>query len=277
VGLFFALPPEFGSETPQLEGSYFYLDSEWPRHFGHSMTEQLSRTWAWEVAKKRYPDLKVLLPRPAGKPTLADFELALYSAAGVSVEDIVTVTGPVQVQTLLAATPMFSLPHFVHSDIEEVWRRTSSVLRGGISVTGLPQRIFCSRRSNYKRRCHNAARVEELFSAYGFQIVYPEDEPLGRQAAIFDHAITLAGFAGSAMFNLSFCRTPKRVIIISSESYSARNEHMIASVLGHELNIIYGDADLHHEHGFQPRAAASGFTFNEERDGAWLRQLLEAS
>jgi len=109
----------------------------------------------------------------------------------------------------------------------------------------------------------------------GFGVIYPEDFPLPEQAAIFRHAEVVAGYAGSALFTLAFCETPKRVIMISSEAYRARNEYMIASVLGHELNILWCRPD-------GPRAANEtmrpshfiAFTFDFAREGQYLEELL---
>ena len=94
---------------------------------------------------------------------------------------------------------------------------------------------------------------------------------------MFDRAHVVAGFAGSALFNLAFCTGAKRVILISSESYTARNEYMIASVLGHSIELIWCPPDLPQPvGGFSTKAFASGFSFDFERDGRYLEDLLRA-
>ena len=49
------------SEAEALPGTYYYLDSEFRGHFGHAMTEVLSRLWAWPEAKRANPDLKAVM------------------------------------------------------------------------------------------------------------------------------------------------------------------------------------------------------------------------
>jgi capsular polysaccharide biosynthesis protein len=114
-----------------------------------------------------------------------------------------------------------------------------------------------------------------VFARHGFEIVYPEDYTVPEQAAMFRHAEVVAGFAGSALFTLSFCETAKPVIMISSESYTARNEYMIASVLGHEIDLFWCEADRKQPtSGWDGKAFASGFTFDFERDGDDLEKKL---
>ena len=42
--------PEERAAGPSLEGTYFHLDNEIRGFFGHALTEQVSRLWAWDQA-----------------------------------------------------------------------------------------------------------------------------------------------------------------------------------------------------------------------------------
>jgi len=271
----FALYPKQSMSWESLSGAYFYLGSEWPRHFGHLMTEVMSRLWAWPEAKARFPNLKALLPLPSGHHEPAEFETALFTAAGIDAADLKASPGTVRVETLLAATPMFVNADYIHPEIAEVWRRLGRALLANAPARDYPEKLFCSRRRRYKRACHNLEEVENVFRRHGFAIVYPEDYPCAEQAAMFESARVVAGFGGSAMFNLLFCTSPKRVVLIFSESYTARNEYMIASVLGHQIDLIWCTPDLPHPVGkWSSKAFASGFTFDFDRDGHYLEDLL---
>jgi len=128
VGPRFGVPRGARGEVRDLEGPFFYLDSEYRGHFGHAMTEQLSRLWAWQEAKERHPGLRALMLGTAWSPRLKGFEKALYAAAGVAPDDLVLADGPVRVERLLAATPMFSQPFYVHPDLCELWDRVGRAL-----------------------------------------------------------------------------------------------------------------------------------------------------
>ncbi|MGN6575910.1 MAG: glycosyltransferase family 61 protein [Nocardioides sp.] len=265
--------PKDASEPEELAGSWFHLDSEHRGHFGHAMTEQLSRLWAWPAAKRAHPGLKALLLLNHDRD-IADFERTLYAAAGIAPEDLVLARGPVRVERLLAATPMFSQPAYVHPEIAEVWRRTGDALVASATLAEPPPRIFCSRRGD-KRACHNAEELEGVFRDAGFTIVYPEDHSMADQAALFREADVVAGYAGSAMFSLLYS-PPKRVVLVSSRLYHIRNEHLIASVAGHEIDLVACEPDAPRDPN-RPRGAhalEAGFTFDPQEEGAYLEKVL---
>jgi len=265
------------SEPESLPGSYFYLDSEFAGHFGHALTEQVSRLWGWSAAKQAFPDLKVLTSFRGGRRRLNQVERGLFSAVGIEPRDVVAVGGPTRVERLVAATPMFSQPDYAHPEIEELWTRVGNALEAAAPTRDYPERIFCSRRSQ-SRVCHNASEVEARFVEHGFHVVYPEDHPVAEQVAMFRRAKVVAGFAGSALFTLCLCDRPKRVVMISSEAYTARNEYMIAAVRGHELDIVWCRPDVVQPEGRWRRAAfRSAYAFDFRRDGAFLEEVLASA
>lgn len=261
--------------TDTLPGAYFHLDSEYRGHFGHALTEQIARLWAWQEAKQAEPGLRALLMTNRKRTSVAEWEYQLYEAAGVSRSDVVFVDRPVHVERLLAATPMFSQPEFIHGGIVDVYRSIGDNLAAEASDRDYPAKIFCSRRLA-KRSCHNTPEVEAFFAERGFEIVYPEDYPLGEQVQIFRRAEVLAGFGGSAMFTMAFVTDPKRVFVVSSENYRAQNEAMMAAVHGHELSVAWCRPDKAFAAGFRgPEAFHSEYTFDMEREGRFLRDLLD--
>jgi capsular polysaccharide biosynthesis protein len=265
------IAPHFAQVRPdkrkptQLAGSYFHFDSEWPGHYGHVLTEQMSRLWGWEAAKSRHPDLKVLLGRRPGATGVQPFEQTILEAVGVPSSDIVLVDGPVRVERLLAATPMFSMPQYVSPRIAPTWNIVGLTAGAQADSPLLPKRFFCGRNKK-TRLCHNSEAVEQVFAESGFKILYPEDLPFSSQVALFQQADVVAGYAGSALFTLCFCAKPKRVLMVSHESYKSNNEYLIAAVLGHEMDVFWSAAD--------GRGPESHYYFDFEREGHCLREVL---
>lgn len=261
--------------TELLPGAFFHLDSEYRGHFGHALTEQIARLWAWQEAKRLEPDLRAILMTNRKRTTVAEWEYQLYDAAGVSRSDVVFLDRPVRVERLLAATPMFSQPEYIHAGIVDVYRMIGDNLAATAPDRDYPARIFCSRRLT-KRSCHNTPEVEEFFARRGFEIVYPEDYPLGEQVQMFRRAEVLAGFGGSAMFTMAFVTEPTRVFLVSSENYRAQNEALMAAVHGHELNVAWCRPDKTRAAGFKgSEAMHSEYTFDAEREGRFLSELLD--
>ena len=264
----FALAPRNEPPIHRLEGTYFHLDNEIRGFFGHALTEQVSRLWAWEQAKGMYPDIKVLLSLNRGRE-VAEWELTLLEAGGIDPADVVVIGEPTRVDRLLSATPMFSMPAYVHPRITETWDAVGAALRSGATERTYPSRIFCSRHHD-RRGCTNRDEVEALFLPHGFEVVLPEELPLPDQAALFDHADVIGGFAGSGMFTSMFSPRPKHLILVTPETYGASNEYMISAVRGHELDVAVGRSTSHVAR--EVRRAA--FTFDMADEGVWLSEVL---
>ena len=114
-----------------------------------------------------------------------------------------------------------------------------------------------------------------MFAGNGFEIIYPEEYDLAIQARIFREAEVVAGYAGSALFNLIFSGSPKHVIVVSSESYTAKNEYVIASAAGHRVDIAWCAAEIPMPRGhWDTRAFNSAFSFDFEREGRFLSEVL---
>ncbi|MFT4010308.1 MAG: glycosyltransferase 61 family protein, partial [Nocardioidaceae bacterium] len=249
-----------------LPGRYFHVDNEIRGHFGHLMTEQISRLWAWPETKRQFPDIKVLVSANPRRPVVLEYEYRIFEAAGVSRDDIVTVTCPTRVERLVSPAPLFSHPEYVHPKIVEVWDRIGDHLAAQAGDRERPERIFCSRRID-KRSCRNTPEVEKLFADHGFAVIYPEDLDIAEQIMTFRTADVIAGLAGSGLFQIEMVRDPKHVITIASERYIARNEYMMAAVRGHRMDTVLCVPE-------RPDDFQSPFTFDVEREGRFLMGIL---
>ena len=88
-------------------------------------------------------------------------------------------------------------------------------------------------------------------------------------------ADVVAGFAGSGMFQIAFAGGPKHVILVGSESYTASNEYLISSVVGHRLDLVLCRPDVPKtKRRFDNRSYQSDFTYDDAREGVFLREAL---
>lgn len=108
--------------------------------------------------------------------------------------------------------------------------------------------------------------------------MYPEDLDLGRQAALFAEAKVIAGFGGSAMFNLMFAELGTTTILLSHEAYNtARNEHLFTSLLGGNVHFFWSTPEIPHPPGAWSKPAFySDWNFDFERNLAPLETLLDS-
>lgn len=265
----FAVTPRNEPPAPCLQGTYFHLDNEIRGFFGHALTEQVSRLWAWRQAKDLYPDIRALLSLNRGRE-IAGWELTLLEAGGIDPSEVEVIGGPTRVERLLSATPMFSMPAYVHPRITETWDAVGAALGSHASERTYPSRIFCSRRHD-RRVCTNRDEVEALFVAHGFEVILPEDLPLPDQVALFDQAEVIGGFAGSGMFTSMFSDRPKHLILVTPDTYGPSNEYMIGAVRGHRLDVAVGRSTSR----VRKEALRAPFAFEMAEEGAWLRAVLD--
>lgn len=256
-----------------LPGQFYALDSELPGHFGHITSEVVARLWGWDEAKAKYPELKALVSKRGGG-LLAEWEYELFEAAGIDREDIHVHHEPVQVERLIAATPMFSQPASVSTQIVEVWNTIGKKISPGIADG--PKKIFIGRKAGSSTRvCRNGADLENKFRESGYMVVYPEDLSIADQISLFRSAQHVAGYAGSGMFNLMFSGGAKDIIVIGSESYDAVNEYLIASALGGNLTYFWCVPDLPQpSSGWQLTSFFSDYEFDFRQDGELLDRVL---
>ena len=77
------------------------------------------------------------------------------------------------------------------------------------------------------------------------------------------------------MFTTAFSGGPKHVILVQSESYTAKNEVMICRRDGTPARrrLVPGRARRGRAAG-RDRVFHSAYTFDHDREGAWLKQVL---
>jgi capsular polysaccharide biosynthesis protein len=262
------LPPDLAT----LEGAYFHLENVMPGHFGHALTEQVSRLWGWPEARAARPGTKALLFAPGGH--LPAWQTDLLAAGGVPPDQVHVATGPVRVETLVSTTPMFSRPAYIHPGIRTTYDRIGAALEARATRRSWPAKVFFTRRPG-KRSCHNAAEVEATFAAAGYEVVYPEDHPLADQVAMVRAAGAVGGFGGSGMFHIGFAGGPKHVVLVTSETYPCHNEYLMSALLGHRLDIVVCRPDVPRGEGaFTRESFHSDFVFDPVREGPFLADVL---
>ena len=274
----FARVPFDRRPTETLSGTFYQIESTFPGHFGHVMTELVSRLWGWAEAKRAFPDLKAVFHARRPREAATALERYILQGYGIAAEDIVALNDPVYLESVVSASPMWHnhLPHYVHPDITGVWQRLAEGLIDGHTPTY--DRIFVSRTSRWKRRvCRNAADVERVFEAHGFTVIYPETLDLGVQAGLFANATVIAGFGGSALFNMIYARKLQTLIVLSHEAYTARNEHLFSCLRDITVHYFWSLPDIPHPPGgWLQEAFYSSWEFDFARNEGPLRSLLSS-
>lgn len=261
-----------------LEGDFYHLDCWNPGHFGHVITEVVSRLWGWHVAKEQFPELKAIFRRRNPDDLDPMLELNLFTAYGIERADIVWVDEPVVLESVVTATPMWQnvTPYFVHPQITDTWVRLRASLVE--QRPDRPRRIFVSRRPTLKNRaCRNIAAVEDVFVRHGFLVIFPEALPMAEQATLFGGAEVVAGLAGSGLYNVLYSEHLSTLIVLSQEAYTARYEHLYTMVLGCTTHYFWSTPDVPHpDGGWSEEAYYSSWEFDLDRNLVELEAVLGA-
>ena len=94
---------------------------------------------------------------------------------------------------------------------------------------------------------------------------------------MFNGARVVAGFGGSAMFNLMHARRLEAVVVLSHHAYAARNEHLFASLLGADLHYFWQESDVAPPERHRSKESdRSSFAVDLDGQGDDLRRVLAA-
>jgi hypothetical protein len=271
--------PRRPSPPPEvLIGDYFDLNAGYESHFGHLLTQGLSKAWGFNEAKSRLPALKALVRCKPGLNT--SLERSLYcDGFGIPASDLIVLDHDVALSSYVSPTIGFQYPSpsYVSPLVSTTWHEVAKRLTSLASIAPdqKSERVFVGRKPGgkiWRRTCRNYLDVERFFTELGFFVVYPEMYSLPDQAAIFSGAKVLAGFAGSALFNMMFSERLEQLVVLSHEGYQADNEWLIAVMAEvPRCDWFFSPADVS---GSSRAARISAWEFDFARNGHALKSLL---
>jgi hypothetical protein len=232
-----------GSTRP---GLYYFAGAAWD-HFGHFLTEGLSRWWLLaRLPQSVRAELRFVLynDRP-----LEPWQLDFLEALGVHPKRIVHLAEPQRFERLIVPSAAYNLHCAASPAQADVWERIGSVFDRGAG----PERVYLSRlRYTHHRALVNEQEVERLFHARGFTVLHPQELSVADQVAAVRHARLIAGSAGSAMYLSAFARPGARRLIISPRNFTFRDDQLISHLRGGQLAYVLCPKGTSHEH---PRRA----------------------
>ena len=97
------------------------------------------------------------------------------------------------------------------------------------------KKIYLSRRKSEFSRLINEEKIESLFRASGFDIVYPEEMSFQEQIKLFTNAEMVAGVSGGAFANIIFCGEGTLIICIIPQEC----QFYLYSTMAYFLNLKY--------------------------------------
>lgn len=185
------------------------------RHYGHFLTEGISRYWYIMQATER----RWKIPAPINPSDLhlnaseAQWRIVM-TAFGLSAEDILYVSSPVQAREIIVPQCSMYNRHRVYMQHLNVTRKVAKDILGSSHLGGVSTPIYLSRTKLNKRikTYFGEETVESHCREVGCKIVYPECLSLKEQIALFNTHDIFIGCVGSAFHTLLYRFVDRKAI-----------------------------------------------------------------
>lgn len=224
---------EHGVGPEVLLGDAYLLGSLQP-HFGHTLLEGLSRTWALQA----YPELFGTMPLLVYEPNLREYQRRFLELAGIDESRIVHVpSGGLTVERLWVPDPAIRSHRWITPLQGAVWQRISN----SVSTDQPHRRIYLSRTRISERPLINEDEVEAFLSGLGFEIIHPETLPLDEQIRTAAEAAHIVGPVGSQMYLATFQKPGTRKTILAPSNFYAKDDALISKAIGTDCTVIFGE------------------------------------
>jgi capsular polysaccharide biosynthesis protein len=169
-------------------------------HFGHFLTESLSRTWFLDEVD---PSVKVIFHRKRDF-TGSSTTQRILEAFGVPQDRILYLEEPTLLRRVIVPEPLHELHWSVHERMPRRFKQIATQLTGDLRPSDQP--VYLSRRllSSYQRQIVGEFEFEEILRENGFQIAYPETMSIDDQIRLVNQHTHVFSSAGSAAYNILF-------------------------------------------------------------------------
>jgi hypothetical protein len=190
-----------GLDLTRLAGRTLFLGM-FMNHYGHFITESLSRYW-WPERAEAF-DHVVAYPyvHDRGQVFIQPFHRYLAGALGIPLDRVTILDDPVRFDEIVVPEQLWVYDDHANVHLRALYPRISERHLSG----AVARRVFLSRGVYPGARVVNAPRIEEVFAGFGFSVIYPEEIPIERQLDLYANCEILAGFSGSALHNCLFSR-----------------------------------------------------------------------
>lgn len=192
-----------GAETVDATAIYF---GKQHCHFGHFLTEGLSRFWfPWA---KLFDDPIPVFSSTGSEPgPFFDF---CMEAHGFTDWHVISRKKPVRYKRLVCPEKRFSINSHPGPSALEIFK---PIRRAAPNKSPHGERVYLSR-SKFEDESGVESKIESAYRSRGFEIVYPEMMSFEDQVAMAKVATHMAGIDGSALHLSVFMRSRSKVDVI---------------------------------------------------------------
>jgi len=226
-------PPEATCNEPDL----VYV-GEIMNHFGHFLTQTLSRFW---YLRER-PSARLLFHSLEPKAQLFSFPhiARIFEALGLREEQFVRFEVPTLVQRLTVPQPSFEEMHFAHQIYAECLREIGAFFTQGEALPDeRPLYLSKARLGRGVHRLVNEQEMEDEFARQGVRIVHPETLSVAEQINTLRRHRTLLGCVGSHFHLTPVLPEGRRIVGLHYLEDISSNFLMLDKLSGNKASYYY--------------------------------------
>lgn len=225
----------------KLKGSTFFMGI-WMGHYGHFITETLSRLWLYKDIK-HYDNLIIFPFIFNHTPPIKDYQAYLLHLLDIPSNKIHTLRKPMRFEKITVPEQGWTINHSVNKNIKPLYEHIRDKHH---FVTQTYEKIFLSRNDTAYQRINNVTDIEAIFKKRGFTILYPDKLSIQEQLSIYANCKIMAGFSGSALHNCLF--THEDTLVIELADTRTRNklhpmQHSALELSGNHWQLINYQGD----------------------------------
>jgi capsular polysaccharide biosynthesis protein len=209
-------------------------------HWGHFLTESISRLWAKYV----YPELKcirtcVIESRNTFTNTINTTEF--FSALSISPLDELKINVATRIEKCFVPMPSFAIRFAAYTGHLTSAHDVAETMLRGVPIEHKSQPAYLSRSklNDQNKSIRNEIEFENLLRKQGIDIIHPQELTLKEQIVLVNTRNTLIGCVGSALHNLIFALDGRNVTAhVFSQQRLNKNYLMMDAIVGNSSHYV---------------------------------------
>ena len=229
-------------------------------HFGHFLTEGMSRSWPHDDPK--YAHMKYVFYTDDKMPSWAK---ALLNISGIQDEQILTINQSTRFRSLYVPQQSHVICNFASKQFAQHF--------ANIAKNVSPEKydkIYLSRMAMGAKKVFGEDTVQRIFEKNGFKIICPEKLPVAKQIALMRNCKILAGCAGTALHLAAFMPRGGTVIQLKRNLCGGNEieQQIINKAVGLDFILIHASIETQPSSHFTDAPQIIGVT-------EYLKQFLD--
>ncbi|MDT1064629.1 glycosyltransferase 61 family protein [Paracoccus sp. CPCC 101403] len=201
---------EFNAAPTRREASAVLFGGYYFNHFGHFITEGLSRLWKYGELS----DIDKIVFLKGDLDRLGRSDVLKHLIPEADLCKIEIITEATQYDEVIIPDPGFVIRSSFNANHWSWLKRATDMVEARGRIQKRPEPLYLSRSSQdvTKRLGYGELELEAALMNAGFRVITPEKLPFLQQVRILAEHDTIVGLEGSHLHNLIFSRGEKRVI-----------------------------------------------------------------